>query len=379
MALISGDGRSQAMMAPKIKRLIGAALLAVSLSSIVAGSLTFPATDANAWTGAPPQGAVFLQLMYGKNYDVNNAHSALQFMEWQYEASNKVDFETAADGGPLSEATRYLLSGLRCPDFSNVILNELTDDIKSSQSDINKLKFWTRVASILYWGGTPFNSPEIRSHATDVIYNIMQASANDRQKLEVLADLSKILFSGGGVEKAFSPNGPTYYVPKYATATPTFAEAHSALQSMERLYEVSNKVEFEVAARGGPNSEASRYLLSGLREPNFSNFVLNEITNYIKSSQSDINKLKFWTRVASILYWGGTPFNSREIRSHASDVIYNTMQANSNDRQKLEVLADLSRILFFKGGVERAFSSNGPNYYVPKSAVASPAFKPASP
>jgi hypothetical protein len=186
-------------MSAKIKRLIGAALLAVSLSPVVAGSLTFPATDANAWTGAPPQGAVFLQLMYGKNYDLNNAHSALRFMEWQYEESNKVDFETAAHGGPLNEATRYLLSGLRRPDFSNFILNELTDDFQSSQSDINKLKFWTRVASILYWGGTPFNSPEIRSHASDVIYNIMQANANDPQKLEVLADLSRILFSKGGV------------------------------------------------------------------------------------------------------------------------------------------------------------------------------------
>jgi hypothetical protein len=109
-------------MSVKIERLIAAALLAVSLSPVVTSSLTFSATDANAWTGAPAQGAVFLQLMYGTHYDVNNAHSALQFMEWQYEQSNKVDFETAAHGGPLSEASRYLLSGLRRPDFSNFIL-----------------------------------------------------------------------------------------------------------------------------------------------------------------------------------------------------------------------------------------------------------------
>jgi hypothetical protein len=97
-------------MSAKIKQLIGAALLAVSLSPVVAGSLTFPATDANAWTGAPPQGAVFLQLMYGKHYDVNNAHSALRFMEWQYEESNKVDFETAAHG-----ALSMRLHGTFCP------------------------------------------------------------------------------------------------------------------------------------------------------------------------------------------------------------------------------------------------------------------------
>jgi hypothetical protein len=157
-----------------IKPLASALLISVSLT-------TFPHETIS---GEKPEYTVIGDFMRHNTFDHNTAQSVINYLERQYEASDKVTMNEAVHGGYLSQAHYYFLhswgtaeregnhalSDQRKTDDFNMIKEKM--DAAKAANDLPRLRFWALVTWDLWERGVAMVYP-----GTDISYSAPHAAA----------------------------------------------------------------------------------------------------------------------------------------------------------------------------------------------------------